>query len=109
MASAPTATAARVPDKPDRASASRLASLDVLRGLIIVLMAIDHARGFIAKSHPGEFWGSSLPDYHGDWVAFVTRLVTHLCAPGFMFLMGAGAALFAASRARRGGVHGASS
>lgn len=102
MASAPTATAARVPDKPDRASASRLASLDVLRGLIIVLMAIDHARGFIAKSHPGEFWGSSLPDYHGDWVAFLTRLVTHLCAPGFMFLMGAGAALFAASRARAG-------
>ena len=65
-------------------------------------MAIDHARGFVARNHPSEFWGTSLPDYQGDWLAFVTRLVTHLCAPGFMFLMGAGAALFAASRARAG-------
>lgn len=65
-------------------------------------MAIDHARGFIARNHPGEFWGAPLPDYQGDWIAFLTRLVTHLCAPGFMFLMGAGAALFAASRARDG-------
>jgi uncharacterized membrane protein len=83
-------------------AAGRVASLDVLRGLIIVLMAIDHARGFIAKNHPGEFWGAALPDYQGDWLAFLTRLVTHLCAPGFMFLMGAGAALFAASRERAG-------
>jgi uncharacterized membrane protein len=81
---------------------SRLSSLDTLRGLIIVFMAIDHARGFIARNHPGEFWGAPLPDYQGDWVAFLTRLVTHLCAPGFMFLMGAGAALFAASRMREG-------
>ena len=84
------------------AGAHRLASLDVLRGVIIVLMAIDHARGFVAKNHPGEFWGSSLPDYQGDWFAFLTRLVTHLCAPGFMFLMGAGAALFAGARADAG-------
>jgi uncharacterized membrane protein len=81
---------------------TRLSSLDTLRGLIIVFMAIDHARGFIARNHPAEFWGTPLPDYQGDWIAFLTRLVTHLCAPGFMFLMGAGAALFAASRAREG-------
>jgi uncharacterized membrane protein len=81
---------------------ARLSSLDSLRGLIIVLMALDHARGFIARNHPSEFWGSPLPDYQGDGLAFVTRLVTHLCAPGFMFLMGAGASLFAASRARAG-------
>ena len=88
---------------PDyRTSASRLASLDTLRGLIIVLMAIDHARGFIARNHPSEFWGAALPDYQGDWLAFVTRLVTHLCAPGFMFLMGAGTALFATSRVQAG-------
>ena len=89
-------------DAGDQASASRLASLDALRGLIIVLMAIDHARGFIARNHPSEFWGTPLPDYQGDWLAFVTRLVTHLCAPGFMFLMGAGAAMFATSRVRCG-------
>jgi uncharacterized membrane protein len=80
----------------------RLASLDTFRGLIIVLMAIDHARGFVARNHPAEFWGSPLPDYQGDWLGFLTRLVTHPCAPGFMFLMGAGAALFASSRIRAG-------
>ena len=76
----------------------RIASLDVMRGLIIVLMAIDHARAFVAKNHPGEFWGRPLPDYGGDVLAFVTRLISHPCAPGFFFLMGAGMALFAASR-----------
>ena len=90
------------PDRMSPTGASRLASLDAARGLIVVLMAIDHARAFIARNHPSEFWGTPLPDYQGDWLAFVTRLVTHLCAPGFMFLMGAGAALFAASRARAG-------
>ena len=69
-----------------------------MRGLIIVLMAIDHARAFVAKNHPGEFWGRPLPDYGGDVLAFVTRLISHPCAPGFFFLMGAGIALFAASR-----------
>jgi uncharacterized membrane protein len=81
---------------------SRIASLDAFRGLIIVFMALDHARGYVAKNHPAEFWGSALPDYQGDWLAFLTRLVTHVCAPGFMFLMGAGAALFAGARARDG-------
>ena len=65
----------------------RIPSLDVMRGLIIVLMAIDHARAFVAKNHPGEFWGRPLPDYGGDVLAFVTRLISHPCAPGFFFLM----------------------
>jgi uncharacterized membrane protein len=64
---------------------TRLPSLDTMRGLIIILMAIDHARAFVAKNHPGEFWGHALPDYGSDALAFLTRLVTHLCAPGFMF------------------------
>jgi uncharacterized membrane protein len=76
----------------------RIASLDVMRGLIIVLMAIDHARAFVAKNHPGEFWGRPLPDYGGDVLAFVTRLISHPCAPGFFFLMGAGMTLFVATR-----------
>jgi uncharacterized membrane protein len=86
--------------------ATRLGSLDAMRGLIIVLMAIDHARAFVAKNHPGEFWGRPLPDYAGDAIAFLTRLVTHLCAPGFFFLMGTGMALLAASRAQLGWSNG---
>lgn len=91
---------------PDRLPAlGRIASLDAMRGLIMVMMAIDHARAFIAKNHPGEFWGRPLPDYGPDTLAFLTRLVTHLCAPGFLFLMGAGMAFFAASRASAGWSH----
>jgi uncharacterized membrane protein len=76
----------------------RLVPLDALRGLIMVLMALDHANYFVARSHPsGEFWGVSIPQY-SDLAEFLTRFVTHVCAPGFFFLMGAGMVLFAQSR-----------
>ena len=75
----------------------RVTSLDALRGLIMILMAIDHASYFIGKIHPGEFWGLALPQYSST-VSFMTRWITHLCAPGFFFLMGTGMVLFAASR-----------
>ncbi len=78
---------------------SRLAPVDQLRGLLMVLMAIDHASYFIARRHFGEFWGYPLPDYGGaDW--FLTRFVTHLAAPGFSLLMAAGVVLFAQARAQ---------
>lgn len=63
----------------------------------MVLMAIDHASFFIARIHPAETWASGSP-YYATTIAFVTRWVTHLCAPGFFLLMGAGMAMFAASR-----------
>lgn len=77
-------------------------ALDGLRGLIVVLMALDHANYFVAQQHsPGEHWGGDSPAY-SDALSFVTRLVTHPAAPGFFFLMGAGMALFASSRRARG-------
>lgn len=79
----------------------RLLPLDALRGLIMMLMAIDHASLFIAKVHQSEFWNAPLPRYH-DALTFLTRFVTHLCAPGFFFLMGTGMMLFAESRRRLG-------
>jgi len=81
---------------------SRLLPLDALRGLIMVLMALDHANHFIAQQHPpGEYWGGEFPVYD-DPLAFLTRCVTHLAAPGFFFLMGVGMLLFAHSRRARG-------
>jgi len=80
----------------------RLPALDLLRSLIIVLMALDHANHFIAQKHSsGEYWGGPFPAYH-DVLSFLTRLVTHLSAPGFFFLMGVGMLLFARSRQRDG-------
>ena len=81
---------------------SRLLPLDALRGLIMVLMALDHANHFIAQKHSsGEYWGGDFPVY-SDALAFLTRFVTHLAAPGFFFLMGAGMFLFAHSRRKQG-------
>lgn len=71
----------------------------------MALMAIDHASYFVANRHVGEFWGLALPTFspgsEGDaW--FLTRLLTHLCAPGFFLLMGASLSLFADTRREAG-------
>jgi uncharacterized membrane protein len=76
--------------------------IDLLRGLIMVLMALDHANYFIAQLHSsGEYWGGAIPEFPTT-MAFITRFVTHYCAPGFFFLMGIGMMLFAHARRRRG-------
>jgi len=79
----------------------RLIPLDALRGVIMILMAIDHASIFIRRWHPFETWDKPLPDYP-SLAAMLTRLATHPCAPGFYFLMGAGMVLFARSRHQLG-------
>jgi uncharacterized membrane protein len=77
---------------------NRLYPLDSVRGLVMILMAIDHANFFVARMHPtGEFWGVRLPQYN-NLAEFLTRFVTHICAPGFFFLMGISMVLFAHSR-----------
>ena len=83
----------------------RLPSLDLLKGLIMAVMALDHANYFVSKTHIFEFWAVSLPPYPGA-LAFLTRFVTHFCAPGFFFLMGAGMVLFSRSRIARGWTEG---
>ena len=81
---------------------SRLFAPDALRGLIMALMALDHANLFVAHKHAtGEMWGGPFPVYH-DPLTFLTRLVTHLCAPGFFLLMGIGMVLLAHSYRPRG-------
>ncbi|CAH9055923.1 hypothetical protein PSECIP111951_01347 [Pseudoalteromonas holothuriae] len=68
---------------------SRLTSIDILRGLIIVLMALDHTRGF---------WGVTLFSptdlEYTHWTWFFTRWITHFCAPLFVFLTGISAFLY---------------
>lgn len=78
----------------------RLGPLDRLRGLIIVLMILDHASYFVARVHPLETWAS--PWVYSDALRFITRWVTHLCAPGFFLLMGIGVTRMAESRRAAG-------
>jgi len=67
---------------------SRLDSLDLLRGFVMALMALDHTR---------DYWSHSRFDPTDLAVTtpalFATRWITHLCAPTFMLLVGTGAYL----------------
>ena len=69
----------------------RLDSLDLWRGLIIVVMALDHTRDFFEGL---VFTPESLAQTNP--ALFFTRWATHFCAPGFFFLAGTGAFLWAA-------------
>src|SRR5678815_2177811 len=63
-------------------SRDRIASVDIIRGAVMVLMAIDHVRVF-----------AGVPT-NGPPTVFFTRWVTHFCAPAFIFLAGTAAYLY---------------
>jgi len=70
--------------------------VDLLRGLVILLMAIDHTRDFFQPRglNPTDLDSTTVP-------FFLTRWITHFCAPLFVFLAGVGAGL---SQKRSGSV-----
>jgi uncharacterized membrane protein len=61
----------------------RIVSIDIIRGAIMVLMALDHVRVYSGLPAGGPAPG-----------IFFTRWVTHFCAPGFVFLAGTSAFLY---------------
>src|SRR5262245_4745357 len=73
-------------------SRRRVDSVDVLRGVVMILMALDHVRDYFGVP------GVSPTDPRGSAALFFTRWITHICAPVFFLLVGTGA--FLSSRRR---------
>jgi uncharacterized membrane protein len=61
----------------------RINSIDLVRGAVMILMAIDHVRVF-----------SGVPAGGASYDVFFTRWITHFCAPAFLFLAGSSAFLY---------------
>jgi uncharacterized membrane protein len=88
-------SAAATSTPPATIARPRVQSVDILRGLVMIVMALDHVRDFLhygAQHFDPEDLTQTTP------VLFFTRWITHFCAPTFVFLAGTGAYL----QARRG-------
>ena len=72
-----------MPETTSQSPVGRIASIDIIRGAVMVLMAIDHVRVFAGIPAGGAGYG-----------VFFTRWVTHFCAPAFIFLAGTSAFLY---------------
>ena len=69
----------------------RLTNIDMLRGLVLIIMAIDHVKDFFFVSHIQDPMGD--PDVALS--VYLTRWVTHFCASVFVFLAGTSIGLMA--------------
>src|SRR5215831_7561642 len=74
---------------------SRVDAVDLLRGLVMVLMALDHVRDFFGGTgvSPTNLATTTVP-------LFFTRWITHLCAPVFFLLTGTSASFVSRRRSR---------
>lgn len=82
----------------EKSTAYRVTSIDILRGLVMIIMALDHTRDFFhitaMTDNPLNLATTTVPLYF-------TRWITHFCAPVFVFLSGASAYLASKNKTRK--------
>ena len=75
---------------------SRLHSIDAVRGLVMILMALDHVRDYFGGTGVPEDLDTTTP------ALFLTRWVTHFCAPTFVLLAGTAAWIYGSKGRTKG-------
>lgn len=97
-------TIASAPDATPAKRSHRIAAIDWMRGFVMLVMIIDHASMAFDRNHLSEdsalYTGAAtMPLPVGE---FLTRWITHLCAPTFIFLAGTSLALSVERRVAKG-------
>src|SRR5207248_10805286 len=64
---------------------NRIYSIDLLRGIVMMIMLLDHTREFV---HAGALTSDPTNPVTTTVAIFFTRWITHFCAPTFVFLSG---------------------